>query len=127
MYIFFKAVVIIMCDFFQVIKNTFFCYVNISQPFRYLSTCLSVYLSIYLSIHPSIHPSIYLSIHLSKYIYIKNTNFNISERCATSKVTCVFHTDIFWNCIPLLVYVCVWNIHVQKFSISYKFTIKKIV
>ena len=24
MYIFFKAVVIIMCDFFQVIKNTFF-------------------------------------------------------------------------------------------------------
>ena len=22
-----------MCDFFQVIKNTFFCYANISQPY----------------------------------------------------------------------------------------------
>ena len=31
---FFKTVVIIMCDFFQVIKNTFFCYANISQPSR---------------------------------------------------------------------------------------------
>ena len=33
-YIFFKAVVIIMCDIFQVIENTFFCYANISQHSR---------------------------------------------------------------------------------------------
>ena len=38
-YIFFKAVVIIMCDFFKVTKNTFFCYENISQPFRQLLLC----------------------------------------------------------------------------------------
>ena len=43
-YIFFKAVIIIMCDFFQVIKNTFFCYANISQPFRYIYIYIYIYL-----------------------------------------------------------------------------------
>ena len=51
-YNFFKAVIIIMCDFFQVIKKTFFCYAKYIYIYTYIfviSVGISVYLPQYVS------------------------------------------------------------------------------
>ena len=42
------------------------------------------------------------------------------------KITYFFHADIFWNCIPTSVYVCVKD-KCWKFSIYYKFTKKELL
>ena len=68
------------------------------------------------------------------YIYIYITHTHICKKkqlyCMwllwTLKNHIFFHTDIFWNCIPLSVYVCVKDT-CWKFSICYKFTIKELL
>ena len=74
---------------------------------------------------------IYIYICIYIYIYIKKTNqlYFMWPRW-TSKNHIFFHTDIFWNCIPSSVYVCVWKIHVEslrshrsKMSMMYMYTL----
>ena len=61
------------------------------------------------------------------YIYIKKNNFIVCGSCEHHKITYFFYADIFWNCIPLSVYVYVWKIHVENLVyIYYKFTIKEL-
>ena len=64
-----------------------------------------------------------------KYIYIcthqKNQLYCMRPLC-TSKNHIFFHTNIFRNCIPSSVHVCVKDT-CWKFSIYYKFTIKELL
>ena len=63
-------------------------------------------------LHSSIHLSViklYMSIFYTyTYIYTsKKNNFHVCDRCKHQKPHIFFHTNIFWNCIPSSVYVCV--------------------
>ena len=40
-------------------------------------------------------------------MYIKITNFVVCDRCEHQIITYFFHTDLFRNCIPSSVYVCI--------------------
>ena len=68
-------------------------------------------------------------LHIYMYIYVyiyihKKTQLDCMWPMWTSKNHIFFHTDIFRNCIPSSVYVCVKDT-CWKFNIYYKFTIKE--
>ena len=46
-------------------------------------------------------------IYIYIYIQIDRYNFIVCDRCRHQKIAYFFHTDIFRNCIPSSVYVCV--------------------
>ena len=48
----------------------------------------------------------------------KEPTISARERYETSKITYVFNTNIFWNCVLSSVYVSVRNIHVETLVFS---------
>ena len=48
----------------------------------------------------------------------KEPTISARERYETSKMTYVFNTNIFWNCVLSSVYVSVRNIHVETLVFS---------
>ena len=54
---------------------------------------------------------IYIYMYIYIYIYIerdiKKTNFNICERCETSKITYIFHINIYFRTVLLPQCICV--------------------